>query len=60
VVIGRATSVAGCGCGHGEATLCGAVVSRLALATPPAVIIKVATIMPRFICRPDFRVANAQ
>ena len=26
----------------------------------PAVIIKVATIMPRFICRPDFRVANAQ
>src|SRR5215207_9688313 len=33
IVIGRATSVAGCGCGHGEPTPCGAVVSRLALAT---------------------------
>src|SRR5688572_2362690 len=53
IVTGRATSVAGRGCGHGEATPCGAVVSRLALATPAAVIIRVATRMPRFICRPD-------
>ncbi|MBX9644957.1 MAG: autotransporter domain-containing protein [Novosphingobium sp.] len=47
-------TVAGCACGHGEATPAGAVVSRLALATPAAVIIKVATRMPRFICRPEF------
>src|SRR5688500_14984294 len=37
----------------GGAALWGAVVSRLALATPAAVTVIVATRMPRFICRPN-------
>src|SRR4029453_11394873 len=53
VAAGRGASAADCACGHGEATLCGAVVNRLALATPPPVIIRVATRMPRFICHPN-------
>src|SRR3990170_7789873 len=46
--------VARCACGHGEGTGCRPVVNRLALATPAAVIMKVATKMPRFIYRPEF------
>jgi hypothetical protein len=37
----------------GGAALWGPVVSKLALATPAAVTIIVATRMPRFICRPN-------